>query len=209
MLKKRSLAFVSGLVLCALVGAGVAQSGPKPWDEKSEVAATRKVIEAKYEILSDAIYNGDSEKADPITHEHLEFFDTFTRPLDEESDTENDYLDDIDAFNAVLSVQKKAEEDLGTKLKIQRKLTNFVAGRRLAMAVYTETATGEIVDAEGQFGPKGKKAKLELRNVFHDQWYFDESDDKDGVDWYLYAREATSFSFKINGKPVPIEISND
>ncbi len=209
MLKQRTVALVSGLILCALVGAGVAQSGPRPWDEKAEVAASRKVIEGKYEILSDAIFNGDADKADPVLDEYFELFDTFTRPLDELSDDEGDYLNDIEENTAVMSVQKKAEADLGTKLKVERKLTNFVAGRRLAMAVYTETSTGEIVDTEGQFGPKGKKAKLELRGVFHDQWRFDESNDKDGADWYLYAREATSFSFKINGKPVPIETSGD
>ncbi len=202
MLKQRSVAIWAGLFICALVGAGVVQSGPRPWDEKKEVTAARKVIEAKYEILSSAIFNADEEKADPILHEYLELFDTFTRPLDEDSDDEGDYLNDISENNATMSVQKTAEASLGTTFKIERKITNFVAGRRLAMATYVETSTGEILDEKGEFGEKGKKARLVLTGVFHDQWWFDQSDDKDAHDWYLYAREATSFSFTINGKPV-------
>ena len=203
---KRSGFVVACLSLMALGSSAIQQDFSKPFDAKSEVPATRKLIEAKYAILSDAIFLGDDEKADDVTHGNLEIYDAFTGKPEDSWDDESDYLNAIAENDVVLSAQKARMEGLGATLKVDRKLTQFMSGRKLASGVYVETMTGEMVDVEGQFGDKGKKIKIETQGTFYDQWVFDESDDKDGVDWYLKAREATSFFMKVNGKVVDLEI---
>lgn len=178
----------------------------KPFDEKSETAATKKIIEAKYVVLSDAIFNADYEKADTIIHESFTMLPALDDVIDDDAtEDESDYLDAIETNNAILSVQKERSPE-GTK--VERKIVTFVSGRRLATAVYIETMKGDLIDTEGEFGEKGKKHTLETTARFHDQWYKGVSDDAEEPDWYLFDREATSIVFKMDGKPFTPKISD-
>lgn len=172
----------------------------KPFDEKTEVAAARKAIESRYSVLTDAIYNSDVEKADTIIHEYFTMLPMLDDEIDDENtEDEGEYLSAIEEGQAILSIQKvNVPEDA----KLERKITSFVAGRRLATAVYSETMKSEFEDTEGEYGAKGKMHKFETVSIFHDQWYKGISDDdSEEIEWYLYDREATSILFKLDGKP--------
>jgi len=170
----------------------------KPFDEKAENAATRKIIESKYTILSGAIFNSDVEKADPIIHEYFTMLPILDGEIDDENtEDEGEYLSAIEEGSAILSIQKV---NVPETAKVERKITAFVAGRRLATAVYTETMKSDFEDSEGEYGEKGKMHKLETISILHDQWYKGFSDDSEDADWYLYDREATAITFKLDGK---------
>ncbi|MBX3113792.1 MAG: hypothetical protein KF836_04430 [Fimbriimonadaceae bacterium] len=179
--------------------AAVATIQLKPFDEKTEVAAARKAIESRYSVLTEAIYNSDVEKADPIIHEYFTMLPMLDGEIDDDStEDEGDYLSAIEEGQAILSIQKV---NVPEGAKLERKITSFIAGRRLATAVYSETMKSEFEDTEGEYGAKGKMHKLETVSVFHDQWYKGISDDSEEIEWYLYDREATSILFKLDGKP--------
>lgn len=201
----KSLTLVSIAVSLLSLGA-LAITQLKPYDEKAETAVTRKAIEARYAQLADAIFNANAEKADEVTHDNFSMIPALAGEIsDEYVEDEADYIASIEENDVILSVQKaRSDEDS----KIDRKITSFIAGRRLASATYVETMNGEFVDTEGEFGEKGKTRKLETIAVFHDQWYLGVSSDKDEPDWYLFDREATSITFKLDGKPFDPPVSD-
>lgn len=174
----------------------------KPFDQKGETNATKKTIEAKYKILSEAIYKRDYEAADSILDEDLYLYISISGKYDDDSiQDEGSYLTDIEGGEPIASV---VEGNIPADTKIERKLTDFIAGRRLSTAHYTEKSTGGFIDEEGLYGDKGKSAKVETEVVFTDVWLLTVSGESETPDWYLNAREVTSFSFKVNGKQIEV-----
>lgn len=170
----------------------------KPFDQKNETSETKKLIEAKYKILSEAIYKKDYESVDPILHSDLTVINAMYGQYDDDSmQDESSYLGDIEEGTPIASA---TEGNIPPDAKIERKITEFITGRRMSVAHYIEKSNGEFVDEDGEYGGKGKKVKVETEVVFTDHWFLTDQEDSETPDWYLYDREVTSFSFKINGK---------
>lgn len=194
----RNLIVVAPIAL-ALVAA---QSGPKPFDEKSEVAQARKEIDARYVVLNKALWEADTATLEDLLGDSFWVqYAEYGREDSDDADDLSDFLSAVEEGSAPYAIQKSFSD---SSTKIDRKVTSFTVGRTIALESLTETHVQKFKDTEGAYGEAGKERTMEVKVTWTDMWGYEVRDgaEDEKPNWYLTYRECTGAEIKVDGKPI-------